>query len=212
MPETIHPEDAAVSAAGLVSEAIGPAADLVSVAAVQAQAVVDSAAGRAITVVDAAAGKADDLIASAAAKAVTMVQDAATTASIQIQEQTAALNRSLGRVEGIVERLVKQAEDSHQEFLDAFTSAAEHRAASDAVISEHLVHDAIAFEKIELSLQNMTGVMERIRKPIDTYLSLKKISIGLVALMAAAGTLLIGLPNYILHLPHIIYQLFHPPS
>ncbi len=63
--------------------------------------------------------------------------------------------------------------------------------------------DQTRFVKIESALMYLTSTVDRIRKPVDTFLSLRNLLIGIAAIVAAAGAILGGVP-------HILWGWIHP--
>jgi hypothetical protein len=96
------------------------------------------------------------------------------------------LHRALGRVEGAIEQLG--------------ISLAEHRREASelrGVIIKHMRDQARLNASTDAALTYLKVTVDRIRKPIDTLISLRNLIIGAAALLAAVGAIFANVPQAI---------------
>jgi hypothetical protein len=95
------------------------------------------------------------------------------------------LQRSLGRVEGMLQELSRGFNDFRREAADyrirIEASTAEHQ----RMFEKHLAVDTENLSKIHTCLDGMRSTLERIRKPVDTFISIRRVSLGLLSILAA---------------------------
>ena len=185
--------------------------DLLATAADQAHRVIDVAAARAAEVVDTAAvvkvneeaaksviavavEEAVKVIDHAASKALVVIDTAEVKAKAKIDEQAFVFVHSLGRLEGVVDQLNQQSKVAHDLLQTTLNG-----------MDKHILDDKVAFNELQTSMKRVAETVDRIRKPVDTFLSIRNFLIGLAALLAAGVAVFYNAP-------HMIWLFFHPPS
>jgi hypothetical protein len=107
---------------------------------------------------------------------------------------TLLLYQQLGRIEGSLRqltvemaRIVRQIETTHQQ------------------LGQHLVDDAAALTELRGTLAYLKEIVDRIKKPVDAFISTRNFLIGVASLIAAGGAIWAGIS----YLPSWLGGLFH---
>lgn len=113
-------------------------------------------------------------------------------------DEGAGIDRSLGRVEGML------AELSHS-FNDFRRDAMEYRLRSEAssvirerVFEKHIMEDSENNQKIHTALTEVQITLERIRKPVDTFITLRRILLSITGFLVMIILILTGIGHRML--------------
>lgn len=95
------------------------------------------------------------------------------------------LYQQLGRIEGSL----RQMSAEFQRITLAIGRVDDKVESANAALTGHMVSDARAFEQITGLLTSTKEVVDRIKKPVDTFISLRNFLIGVLSLLAAIGAI-----------------------
>ena len=91
--------------------------------------------------------------------------------------QGAGVDRQLARMEGTLEAVKGTVEDFQPTML------------------AHMREDATNFATLHAGVKDLKETVDRIKKPVDAFISLRNLIVGLAALLSAIGLLVTGLSH-----------------
>lgn len=116
--------------------------------------------------------------------------DANRTALDRIEERGEKSGRAIGRLEGqsdTDDRALGRIEGQLGEMARTLDRLVDTVSVNHGVLANHVAADATLFATINGSLRSLTDTVDRIKKPVDTFIASRNVLIGIASLLAAVG-------------------------